>query len=76
MTDDDSNDWALTNGPIALQTKVEIPREVLIKEDRFIKWTQSLPLPPGLYQVRVAVRDRQTGQDQEHRPNSDLRFLR
>jgi len=34
---------------------------VLAKDGRFIKWTQTLPLPPGLYQVRVAVRDRQTG---------------
>jgi VWFA-related protein len=41
--------------------KVDIPREVLAKDGRFIKWTQTLPLPPGLYQVRVAVRDRQTG---------------
>ncbi len=28
---------------------------------RFVKWNQSLPLPPGLYQVRVAVRDCQSG---------------
>ena len=41
--------------------KLDIPREVLTKADRFIQWIQSLPLPPGLYQVRVAVRDRQTG---------------
>lgn len=34
---------------------------VLGKDGRFIKWSQALPLPPGLYQVRVAVRDRQTG---------------
>jgi len=26
-----------------------------------IKWKQFLPLPVGLYQVRVAVRDRRTG---------------
>ena len=45
----------------SFRQKVEIPREVLSKDGRFIKWTQSLPLPPGLYQVRVAVRERQTG---------------
>jgi VWFA-related protein len=28
---------------------------------RFVTWNQQLPLPPGLYQVRVAARDRQTG---------------
>ncbi len=42
--------------------KLDIPREVVIAKDgRFIKWVQALPLPPGLYQVRFAVRDRQTG---------------
>jgi hypothetical protein len=41
--------------------KLDIPREVLTKDNGFIKWTQNLSLPPGLYQVRVAVRDRQTG---------------
>ncbi|HKY44885.1 MAG TPA: VWA domain-containing protein [Pyrinomonadaceae bacterium] len=46
----------------SFRQKLEIPREVIItKNDRFIKWSQSLRLPPGLYQVRVAVRDRQTG---------------
>jgi hypothetical protein len=46
----------------SFKQKVEIPREVMVtNNDRFIKWTQSLRLPPGLYQVRVAVRDRQTG---------------
>jgi VWFA-related protein len=28
---------------------------------RFAQWSQQLPLPPGLYQVRVAARDRRTG---------------
>jgi VWFA-related protein len=28
---------------------------------RFVQWGQQLQLPPGLYQVRVAVRDRRTG---------------
>lgn len=41
--------------------KLDVPREVLTKDSGFIKWTQTLRLPPGLYQVRVAVRDRQTG---------------
>jgi len=42
--------------------KLDIPREVVLGRDgRFIKWNQALPLPPGLYQVRVAVRDRQSG---------------
>jgi VWFA-related protein len=46
----------------SFKQKLEIPREVMLtNNDRFIKWTQSLRLPPGLYQVRVAVRDRQTG---------------
>lgn len=46
----------------SFKQKLEIPRElVLSKDGRFIKWTQSLSLSPGLYQVRVAVRDRQTG---------------
>ena len=40
--------------------KLEIPRDALTA-DRFIKWKQFLPLPVGLYQVRVAVRDRRTG---------------
>ena len=39
--------------------KLDIPREVLT-HDRFIKWKQFLPLPAGLYQVRVAVRDRRS----------------
>ena len=46
----------------SFKQKLEIPREaVLAKGGRFVKWSQSLPLPPGLYQVRVAVRDRQSG---------------
>ena len=43
----------------SFKQKLEIPREVLVaKDDRFIKWSRALPLPPGLYQVRVASRDR------------------
>ena len=46
----------------SFKQKLDIPREVVSGNgDRFIKWTQSLPLPPGLYQVRVAFRDRQAG---------------
>jgi VWFA-related protein len=45
----------------SFKQKLDIPREVLAKDGRFIKWRQALPLPPGLYQVRVAFRDRQTG---------------
>lgn len=29
--------------------------------EAFVKWTQSLSVPSGLYQVRVAVRDRHSG---------------
>ena len=46
----------------SFKQKLDIPREVVdAKDGRFIKWRQALPLPPGLYQVRVAFRDRQTG---------------
>jgi VWFA-related protein len=46
----------------SFKQKLDIPQEVVrAKDGRFIKWTQALPLPSGLYQVRVAVRDRQTG---------------
>ena len=46
----------------SFKQKLDIPREVVgAKDGRFIKWSQALPLPPGLYQVRVAVRDRRNG---------------
>jgi VWFA-related protein len=46
----------------SFQQRLEIPREVMANKDgRFIKWTRALPLPPGLYQVRVAFRDHQSG---------------
>ena len=46
----------------SFKQKLKIPQEaVLSKDHRFVTWTQSLTLPPGLYQVRVAVRDGQTG---------------
>ena len=46
----------------SFKQKLDIPREVVLAKDgRFIKWRQALPLLPGLYQVRVAFRDRQSG---------------
>ena len=46
----------------SFKQKLDIPREVVGTNDsQFIKWTQALPLPPGLYQVRIAVRNRQDG---------------
>ena len=46
----------------SFKQKLDIPREVVLAKDgRFIKWVQPMPLSPGLYQVRVAVRDRQSG---------------
>ncbi len=50
-------------GPfVSFKQKLEIPRDVIAAKDgRFIKWSRALPAPPGLYQVRVAFRDRQTG---------------
>jgi hypothetical protein len=46
----------------SFKQKLDVPRAVVLAKDgRFIKWSQALPLAPGLYQVRVAVRDRQSG---------------
>ena len=46
----------------SFKQKLDIPQAVVLAKDgRFIKWSQALPVSPGLYQVRVAVRDRQTG---------------
>ena len=46
----------------SFKQRLDIPREVVLaKNGRFIKWTQLLSLPAGLYQVRVAVRDRKNG---------------
>ena len=46
----------------SFRQKLEIPQELILnQESRLIKWTQSLTLPQGIYQVRVAVRDCQTG---------------
>ena len=42
--------------------KVRVPRQaVLSKDQRFVTWSQSLQLPTGLYQVRVATRDSKSG---------------
>jgi hypothetical protein len=42
--------------------RVKVPREAVpSKGQRFVVWSLSLPLPPGLYQVRVATRDSKSG---------------
>jgi len=41
---------------------LSLKREMLTRAGlRFAQWGQQLQLPPGLYQVRVAARDRRTG---------------
>lgn len=46
----------------SFKQKLTVPRAALNSRDqRFVIWNQLLPLPPGLYQVRVAVRDVQSG---------------
>jgi len=46
----------------SFKQKLRIPRAALLsKAQRFVTWNQSVPLPPGLYQVRLAVRDSHTG---------------
>ncbi len=41
---------------------LSVPRDALEKSGgRFVQWSQQLQLPPGLYQVRVAARDRRSG---------------
>lgn len=46
----------------SFKQKLTVRREaVFAKDDHFVQWNQALPLPPGLYQVRVAVRERETG---------------
>lgn len=46
----------------SFKQKLTVRREaVFAKADHSVQWNQSLPLPPGLYQVRVAVRERDTG---------------
>jgi VWFA-related protein len=46
----------------SFKQKLSVLREaVFSKDEHYVQWNQSLPLPPGLYQVRVAVRERKTG---------------
>jgi len=46
----------------SFKQKLKIPRAASpSKAQRFVTWNQSVPLPPGLYQVRLAVRDSHTG---------------
>jgi VWFA-related protein len=46
----------------SFKQRLRIPREAtLSKAQRFVIWSQTLLVPPGLYQVRVAVRDSQSG---------------
>ncbi|MDX6443351.1 MAG: hypothetical protein QOH71_425 [Blastocatellia bacterium] len=46
----------------SFKQKLKIPRSTIAKNQRFVTWNQTMPVPPGLYQVRLAVRDSQTGQ--------------
>ncbi len=46
---------------VSFKQKLDIPLEAVKTSGRFVKWNQVLTLPPGLYQVRVAVRERQNG---------------
>jgi VWFA-related protein len=43
----------------SFKQRLDIPKEAMAS-GRLVKWNQSLQLPSGLYQVRVAVRDRQS----------------
>ncbi|HEX8846499.1 MAG TPA: VWA domain-containing protein [Pyrinomonadaceae bacterium] len=45
----------------SFKQKVTIDPEAKTSGNRAIVWNQQLPLAPGLYQVRVAVRERETG---------------
>jgi VWFA-related protein len=46
----------------SFKQKLTVPQTGLnARDQRFVVWNQLLPLPPGLYQVRVAVRDVQSG---------------
>jgi hypothetical protein len=42
----------------SFKQRLEVPQQAVLGANRYIKWTQVLTLAPGLYQVRVAVRDR------------------
>jgi hypothetical protein len=47
----------------SFKQKLSVPAatSVAVKGQRAIVWNQQLPVSPGLYQVRVAVRERQSG---------------
>jgi VWFA-related protein len=42
----------------SFKQRLEVPRQAVLGANRYVKWTQVLTLAPGLYQVRVAARDR------------------
>jgi VWFA-related protein len=44
----------------SFKQRLDVPRAAVTETNRYVKWTQALTLPAGIYQVRVAVRDRQT----------------
>jgi hypothetical protein len=44
----------------SFKQRLDIPRTAVTETNPYVKWTQTLTLPAGIYQVRVAVRDRQT----------------
>jgi len=46
----------------SFKQRLNVTREAMLAtNDHRVQWNQSMPLPAGLYQVRVAVRDRETG---------------
>ena len=46
----------------SFKQKLNVPRGAInSKEQRLVTWNELLPLPPGLYQVRLAVRDSLSG---------------
>jgi VWFA-related protein len=46
----------------SFKQRLTVTRDAMLAtNDHRVQWNQSMPLPAGLYQVRVAVRDRDTG---------------
>lgn len=45
----------------SFKQRLDVPAQALKVNGHFIRWNQALTLPPGLYQLRVAVRERQSG---------------
>jgi VWFA-related protein len=46
----------------SFKQRLNVTREAMLAtNDHRVQWNQSMPLPAGLYQVRLAVRDRETG---------------